>query len=466
MAQHVDHYFNVTNQSRWNVEGFFRYPDNAKVLEEHDRDYLMNTWVQGLRSVANDDGRCLSDREAAKKQLNKFKPPRPPPPPPLEPPLYIQGNHKVSFNNNSIGAPPEPLARPPKRRHPSAIRNTKKTEDTPPSGYLLDFKRAWKNMDSSKKWRLPADDFTEADFECFKPSQWRIISALIQALPVADAWFLDSITAYRDERLDGPDRLVAHIHDTPLFAPGERDRLIADEREGNIWLRDSMRAWCELLSRSSFNRNHQESWYISKLWEPIYNQCMETIPGSYMSRGESKSQGTCDRRDSYDIHRKKRKHGKKFSSTSDRKWVHDTLKVVKVLHDMLYRLQPSSGVVGSKGTGVLQVLGIVTAGRHCQNWRMSHAKGSICLLVGDQVREIPNNFENTTQYFKLLTFLWRLRCVLKSGKETCKLIGGKLVSNQVLFTGAEHRLNSLSCITVCEKQEPACCVTTKIVEEA
>lgn len=56
-------------------------------------------------------------------------------------------------------------------------------------------------------------------------------------------------------------------------------------------------------------------------------------------------------------------HAKKFAGKKSRKWVSDSLKVVKVLHDMLYHLE--SRVNYSLPTlRRLPVVGLVTGGRH------------------------------------------------------------------------------------------------------
>lgn len=53
-------------------------------------------------------------------------------------------------------------------------------------------------------------------------------------------------------------------------------------------------------------------------------------------------------------------HGRQYIGENSRKWSTDTLKVVKVLHDMLYSLQ--SHVDSLAALREMQVMGIVTAG--------------------------------------------------------------------------------------------------------
>jgi hypothetical protein len=54
-------------------------------------------------------------------------------------------------------------------------------------------------------------------------------------------------------------------------------------------------------------------------------------------------------------------HSKTFVSDVAKKWPRDTLKVIKVLHDMLHRLQKS--VMLLRGIGKPQVQGAVMAGK-------------------------------------------------------------------------------------------------------
>lgn len=129
-------------------------------------------------------------------------------------------------------------------------------------------------------------------------------------------------------------------------------------------------------------------------------------------------------------------HARQFMGEKQNKWVSDTLKVVKALHDMLYQLQLHVGGEAGPpgGLGRLQVIGVVTAGKcrdlppflwvnlqvvvgvgwRCQFLRMVYARGYICLLSGDDVREIPSCVENVSTLLELLGVLWRFRVSLLS----------------------------------------------------
>lgn len=118
-------------------------------------------------------------------------------------------------------------------------------------------------------------------------------------------------------------------------------------------------------------------------------------------------------------------HGREFIGENGRKWCSDTLKVLKVLHDMLYQLQ--SEVDSPTALSQLQVMGIVTAGRyhprnHCctadlliglewryQFLRMSYAKGYICILWADEPQKVPGNIAEFPTLFKQLVEFWKYR---------------------------------------------------------
>lgn len=129
-------------------------------------------------------------------------------------------------------------------------------------------------------------------------------------------------------------------------------------------------------------------------------------------------------------------HARRFAGEKDEKWVADTHKVVKVLHDMLYQLQLHTGGDSQTNLKQLQVVGMVAAGKRyersrspgdvplwrfltdcrvgwsCQLLRMVYAKGYMCLLCGDDVRKIPNSTDKISDLLELLGVLWRFRVSL------------------------------------------------------
>lgn len=162
-----------------------------------------------------------------------------------------------------------------------------------------------------------------------------------------------------------------------------------------------------------FVRNHNENWYNCRFWTTFLDKCISTIDGSYISRyvlfvdvwfmgrfldhcfefvytiakilphsGETKSISTSNRKNCRPPVQGKRRrvghlydgvvvinalevgvveHGRQFIGENGRKWSTDTLKVLKVLHDMIYQLQ--SHVDSPAALGRLQVVGLVTAGK-------------------------------------------------------------------------------------------------------
>lgn len=122
-------------------------------------------------------------------------------------------------------------------------------------------------------------------------------------------------------------------------------------------------------------------------------------------------------------------HSKTFVSEFARKWTRDTLKVVKVLHDMLYRLQKST--IPLRGRLKLQVLGavmggkvaiyrhtteamlkITTIGWHCQNRRMVIGKGYMCVMTVDVIRKVPSQYDRVDDLLQQLQTFWAYRVSL------------------------------------------------------
>lgn len=220
-----------------------------------------------------------------------------------------------------------------------------------------------------------------------------------------------------------------HLDTHPAYTPTEASTLSATARASHAWLHQVLTAWTKLCaSPSMFMLNHREFWYIANFWHSLFDSWMSSIPGAYMSRGESKSLSTSSRKNSApngnnnDATRRRRighlydgvlrihdvevgvaEHARTWIDVGERKWVTDTLKVVKVLHDMLYEIQSPR----------MQVVGFVTAAWRCQLLRMCYAKGYVCALSADAVRKVPSFDEGVLGLLELVGVVWKMREVLK-----------------------------------------------------
>lgn len=117
--------------------------------------------------------------------------------------------------------------------------------------------------------------------------------------------------------------------------------------------------------------------------------------------------------------------GPLFESVNATKWLQDNHKLAKALHDMLSRLQR---VVKQDGEVLrsLQMVGIVTSGEsvwiyfrpqkkktnrqnkglHCQVVRVTYAKGYICLLSREPLREVPTAVDDLQCLLEFLVGIW------------------------------------------------------------
>lgn len=99
---------------------------------------------------------------------------------------------------------------------------------------------------------------------------------------------------------------------------------------------------------------------------------------------------------------------KVFAGETCNKWLHDYQKVGKALHDMLYRLQwvvNKEEVILQK----LQLVGLVSAGLHCQVLRMGYAGGYVCVLSRDELRKVPTRVPDLLLLCELLLSIWRMK---------------------------------------------------------
>ncbi|KAH8151267.1 uncharacterized protein LAJ45_04469 [Morchella importuna] len=476
------------HRALWSAYSFIFEIPRILLTRPDAKSFLTDAWVRGLRRARDDDD-MPERRKIAERLLNRYEingvdkhdickvfdilqPPAPLPQATCasQPAIFVSGNVSNSTLTSNVGSrkrkrpasngrndsPPTRRAAPASRRAASASR------------HLKAFKHTWASLKDRAKW--PLRDTSGANnpslggvryvedvlYHHFKDCEWelavhswvidtsdeqvmglfsdnerRMICEEIPPLPETDGWFLDAIVRYGGH--NNADQFKEYIYTTPPLTP----EIPLEERAGRTWLDNAMRCWSGLLdSPSAFTRDHGEFWLTSNMWGILYDQCMGTVPGTYISRGESMSLSTSDRKN---VHRSPderqrighlydsimrldnhevgaAEHSKTFVSEFARKWTRDTLKVVKVLHDMLYRLQKST--IPLRGRLKLQVLGAVMGGWHCQNRRMVIGKGYMCVMTVDVIRKVPSQYDRVDDLLQQLQTFWAYRNVLNACKQS------------------------------------------------
>lgn len=210
-------------------------------------------------------------------------------------------------------------------------------------------------------------------------------------------------------------------------APGMSSELMPIERTT-----DSVRALL-CVDSSSFTQDHDEVWYVCRFWAALFDNCIISIPGAYISRyillmidlyvrannhrSEVSTRSTAARKNLDSTKRRRAgplfdgtisvhdqelgafEHGRTWTDETDRKWVADSRKVVKALHDMLHRLQRPD----------IQVAGIVTAAWHCQMLRMVYGGGYCCVLAADKVHQVPTPQQDIELLLELIAVAWMMQ---------------------------------------------------------
>ncbi|KAL0640261.1 hypothetical protein Q9L58_000541 [Maublancomyces gigas] len=463
-------FLNGIGVTKWSIETYLNAYKHLLVI---DFDKLCDSWIRALTKVAEDPSVSHRKRATATKLLNRYKvdcedqrtarairdaalvadvtPSA----------SVVNGNSLVGnvFSNSHVSINSSPAPPPPEQVSKKRKRETKRPAAAP--RFLKHFAESFNAMDNDRKWHLPSgvcvenylyDHYKRAPKECAAhswvidiedpslrdcfddPDDWNAICSEISPLPDLDSKFVDSMMRFVTPQFESANELQNYLDITAPFQPEELSSLTYAERSGRRWVDRAIRCWSGLCQTPAvFESNNREFWYISNFWGPVFDQCMLTVKGSYMSRGESKSLCTSDRKNSPPQPPGKRirvghlydgilqfnghevgavEHARQFTSKNGKKWVADTHKVVKVLHDMLYQLQLHAGEDSPTNLRRLQVVGMVAAGWNCKLLRMVYAKGYMCLLCGDDVRKIPASIDKISDLIMLLSVLWRFRGAL------------------------------------------------------
>ncbi|KAH0607347.1 uncharacterized protein H6S33_002381 [Morchella sextelata] len=190
---------------------------------------------------------------------------------------------------------------------------------------------------------------------CFNDEDWKAICEQVTPLPEADRVLVESMRRFMG--LQDAANLREAVYSTSFLKSGEA--FDADKHQGPAWVDLVMRSFLDLYENPTlFDKyDNSENWYTVYIWSSLFDRSMPTLPGSRISRGESASTSAAERKNRDPTKRKRpghlyggvlhidyheagvMEHSKCFITETPRKWVADRLKVVKVLHDMLYDLE-------------------------------------------------------------------------------------------------------------------------------
>ncbi|KAI5838943.1 hypothetical protein DFP73DRAFT_615846 [Morchella snyderi] len=446
------HFLKAYPVGKWSIMNYLNA--NRELLgTKNGFSILCDSWLRELARVIDDTAVSDRKRKAATKLLNRYK---------VagedhraarvaydlakieksgQPQIVITGSNTFTNATVSLNASIPPSSSP--EPGPAFSTRKRKREGKRPAaapGFIKHFAESFRCMDKSQKWLLPSGICVEDQlYNCFKNApkecavhswvidirdtsvqgcfpeekDWEAICAAVPPMPDPNLSFVRSMLQFATLRT--ADQLRDYLDITPAFKPEELPNLTPEERLGRRWVNTVLRCWSDLCQTPNvFEQNHREF-------------C-----------GESKSLCTTDRKNLHPEHKKRKRighlydgilqinghevgvaeHARYFAGEKEKKWVADTLKVVKVLHDMLYHLQMHVHPDSPSGLGGLHVVGMVTAGWRCQFLRMVYGKGYICLLSTDDVRKIPTSVENISSLLELLGFLWKTREMLNRCEAT------------------------------------------------
>lgn len=183
-----------------------------------------------------------------------------------------------------------------------------------------------------------------------------------------------------------------------------------------------------------------ESWYNSSVWHSFFDLGLITIPDVHVSRGESQSHSCSERKRSErdlsimhhtssstparrpsghkydsivryrDIEVGAAEHARAFDGTDSSKWTSDTLKLVKLLHDMLVRLRRH--VHAAEALRQVPLVGLISAGLQYQPLRIHYAQGYVCVLKRHTARCIPTTLEDCSDLLAALFDFWAIRTMV------------------------------------------------------
>ncbi|KAG0129986.1 hypothetical protein HOY82DRAFT_610152 [Tuber indicum] len=252
----------------------------------------------------------------------------------------------------------------------------------------------------------------------FHPLDWAAVCAKEPKWPEYDESLVTLIVKFTG--LESPKHLRRILNENPYPPVGEP--YVHDKHYDGCWVHLVFNMLHPLYQRPDriLWRRHDESWYDLNVWSAVLDRCLQGLEGMDLREKTSfasaarKNQGGVDTtkrqkmgpcydgvlRDYYN-HRVYAvvETSKTFGGEVDTKWLYDSRKVAKGLHDILFLLQAD---VDTSQLKELQVAGLVSAGLTFQVLRMSYAEGHVCILSRDEQRTIPATVKKSLELGKVL----------------------------------------------------------------
>ncbi|KAG0639742.1 hypothetical protein HOY80DRAFT_67145 [Tuber brumale] len=271
----------------------------------------------------------------------------------------------------------------------------------------------------------------------FHPLDWAAICVKEQKWPEND----ESLVRLMDKfmNLESPEHLRRVLNENPYPPVGES--YDHDKHYDRCWVHLVFNMLHPLYQRRDqiLLEKHDESWYDTNIWSVVLDRCLQGLEGMNLLREKTSSASSARKNQDRTDTKKRRKTGprydgllqdrcshheyavveasKTFGSETDTKWLRDSRKVAKALHDMLFLLQAD---VNTSQLKELQVAGLVSAGLDCQVLRMSYADGHVCILNRDERRTIPATITKSLELGQVLLSIWRMKVSIihiSNGKE-------------------------------------------------
>lgn len=189
------------------------------------------------------------------------------------------------------------------------------------------------------------------------------------------------------------------------------------------WLFHVLHEFCGHFAETSFPPHGvSEGWFSHRIWHPIIDRAIDSLPSLKASRGEITCLATRQRMNQ--LPQKKRvasglrsdaifhentvdriEYGvMEVSPCYDRgvgaKWKTDRQKLIRTMRDLIVSIHQKYN--NDSLIRKIQVVGILAGGFHCQFYRMIWAEGDTCLLIPGQTFEVPTSVGKLSEIVPLL----------------------------------------------------------------
>ncbi|RUP47013.1 hypothetical protein BC936DRAFT_146227 [Jimgerdemannia flammicorona] len=319
--------------------------------------------------------------------------------------------------------------------------------------------RKYKNMSVellAHSWVIDLNNHEVASL--FSPADWKEISSQTLSLPQFDVLTAKSVSRFAKVTMTSG---LREVLETTSYR--SKDELYDREKHYDAeWVDLVMRRMLPLFESPDqlLQKPHLEGWYDSNIWSFIVDYALQDLKGMETVRYVPSDRFVCVCAHTSDIlisyrkessslattMRKNRKRvrtgkedrskigrrldaiiktdadayyeygavevAKSFRGVKSTKWLTDSLKLAKTLHDMLFRLEE---LVDHQDSLVkkLRVVGLVNSGLKCQILQMSHPNGYVCLLERNELLEVPTVVENLRDLFMLLKGIWQMKKMIR-----------------------------------------------------